>query len=197
MANPWNDDYIAHYGVPGMKWGRRKSYGALGRMATATGKTIKSTGAAISKKRQNAKNAKRSRIATEAHRQVQAVTGNTATRQVTMKEAAKRSSQREKDWNKVYLSRSKLSSDDLKKAIQRLELENKMAKQVKTAAELTAPEKSATQKTIARARNIVVVSSAVAPAIMKAFPETGKNPNVKMAVETLDAVSKLLKKDKE
>lgn len=197
------NDYISHYGVPGMKWGQRKSRYALVNRARSTVNAVKDASLRIRETRTrktNAKVRKQNAIARVKNKEAKdkllkdTESQTPVKTEMSSKEARKLSSKREKNWEKIYLSRSRLTNEELNKAIKRLELENKMAQQVKTAAELTKPEATKAQKAIQRARTTTATLTMISPAVVNAIPKLRDNPKSKSYLEAMSTLNKLVNK---
>lgn len=197
------NDYISHHGVPGMKWGQRKSRYALVNRARSTVNAVKDASLRIRETRirkTNAKVRKQNAIARVKNKEAKAkllkdTESQTPVKtEMSSKEARKLSAKREKNWEKIYLSRSRLTNEELNKAIKRLELENKMSQQVKTAAELTKPEATKAQKAIQRARTTTATLTMISPVVVNAIPKLRDNPKSKSYLEAMNTLNKLLNK---
>lgn len=196
-------DYISHYGVPGMKWGQRKSRYTLVNRARSTVNAVKDANLRRRETRirkTNAKVRKQNAITRIKNKEAKAKllkdteSQTPAKAEMSRKEARKLSAKREKNWEKVYLNRSRLTNEELNKAVKRLELENKMAQQVKAASELTKPEATKTQKAIQRARKTTATLTAISPAVVKAIPQLRDNPKAKTYLDAMNTLNKLLNK---
>lgn len=105
------DEYIEHYGVLGMKWGRRNS-------------------------RSSSSSKERKSFTEGGTRKADAVIGEKDKKRA-MAKIKTNSTTREKEWQKLYLKRSTMGDREIQLALTRLKLENQLAKEVNTAKELT------------------------------------------------------------
>lgn len=116
-------------------------------------------------------------------------------RKMSSKKAEKLSVEREKEWNKLYRNRARMTNEELTRAVNRLELENRMQRAVTQAAEFTKPGPSPTQQAMQRIRGLAVVTTNVAPPILKALPQTKENEAMQQAIKVMETANKVLKKD--
>lgn len=132
----WNgkepfEEYLAHYGVKGMKWGVRRS-GSKSRLNLFRVPS-KSNKLDVKLKPKSSFTEGGTRKADD----LITSEGNKERKSQLVKDSSKR----EKEWSKLYLKRSEMGDREIKLALDRLRLENALAKEVKTAAEVTpAPE---------------------------------------------------------
>lgn len=166
---------IAHYGIPGMKWGVRKARTG----ATSVSELLK---------RRKAKKEKEAGSNPEINKTL----ASKQVRKMSSKKAQAQSVAREKEWTKVYRNRSRMTNEELTKAVNRLELENRMQRAVQSASEFTKPGPTATQQAMKRIRGVAVVSTKIAPAVLKSLPQTKENQNMQQAIKVLETAGKVL-----
>lgn len=151
----WNgkgtyEDYIEHYGVLGMKWGRRKA-----RTKSSPEPTSFTEGG---KRKADA-------VITEKDKSR------------AMRKIKTESAKREKEWEKLYLKRSTMGDREIQLALNRLKLENQLAKEVATSVSLTKPEEK--KSWLDTHRNKIVVASKVTESI-SGMMDYKVNPNAEV-----------------
>lgn len=144
------DDYLEHYGVLGMKWGRRKA---------RTKSSPESTSFTEGGKR------KADAVITEKDKSR------------AMRKIKTESAKREKEWEKLYLKRSTMGDREIQLALNRLKLENQLAKEVATSVSLTKPEEK--KSWLDKHRNKIVVASKVTESI-SGMMDYEVNPNAEV-----------------
>lgn len=158
---------IRHAGVKGMKWGIRKS--VENRLAS-----IKSGMKKVGSSSQTTADP----------------SGVRKIKSGKMKKIKAASSEREKNWEKIYLGRSALTNAEMTKALNRMNLENQFAQQVNAAKQLNpTPAKKSLYENMTGA---VVTGSKYGSIIYDALPsDYKKNQKVKTAGSAAKAIAKL------
>lgn len=151
----WNgkgtyEEYIEHYGVLGMKWGRRKD-----RTKSSPEPTSFTEGG---KRKADA-------VITEKDKKA------------AMRKIKTDSAKREKEWEKLYLKRSTMGDREIQLALNRLKLENQLAKEVATSVSLTKPEEK--KSLLDKHRNKIVVASKITESI-SGMMDYEVNPNAQV-----------------
>ena len=134
------DEYLSHHGVLGMKWGVRKARNS----GPSTTSKIR---AALKKKKKKkpAKEPERNSFTEGGLRKADVVITekDRKRRRAKLKE---QSQSREKEWQKLYVKRDQMGDRELQLALNRLKLENQLAKEVATASTLTPKPKNFIEK---------------------------------------------------
>lgn len=154
-GNMWNgkgtyEEYIEHYGVLGMKWGIRKA---------RTKSSPEPTSFTEGGKR------KADSVITEKDKSR------------AMRKIKTESAKREKEWEKLYLKRSTMGDREIQLALNRLKLENQLAKEVATSVSLTKPEEK--KSLLDKHRNKIVVASKITESI-SGMMDYEVNPNAQV-----------------
>lgn len=165
------DDTISHAGVLGMKWGVRRGRNASGKATSGTDEGKSST---------FLKGGKQSADKTATEK----------VRKSVMKQIKSKSAKREKDWESIYLKRERISDDELKRALNRIQLENQLSQQVQTAKALSpTPVKTSFYDKMS---GVALTASRVTPEIYKILPEKSKlNPTLSGINEAAKLVNQL------
>lgn len=150
------DEYLEHHGVKGMKWGVRKS-----RTKSSPEPTSFTEGG---KRKADA-------VITEKDKKA------------AMRKIKTDSAKREKEWEKLYLKRSTMGDREIQLALNRLKLENQLAKEVATSVSLTKPEEKKTL--LDKHRNKIVVVSKITE-VISGMMDYEVNPNA----ETVNKLAK-------
>ena len=132
------DEYLSHQGVLGMKWGVRKARNS-GPSTTSKLRT------ALKRKKKPTEEKERNSFTEGGLRKADVV--------ITEKDRKRRRAQlkeqsqsREKEWQKLYVKRDQMGDRELQLALNRLKLENQLAKEVATASTLTPKPKKFMEK---------------------------------------------------
>lgn len=173
------NDYLEHHGVRGMKWGIRKA-----RTSSSSSSIAKKIKSLTEKKKQKPKESfteggkrKADNVITEKDRKAR------------QRQLKNESAIREKDWQKLYLKRSQMGDRELQLALNRLKLENQLAKEVSTASTLAPKPKSFMDKH----GGTIVVGSKVVGMIASNID----NPRAKQVAQLSKITEQLVpKKDK-
>ena len=159
------EDYIAHHGIMGMKWGVRKSQSALYKMKT----NYKN----FNKKRHAKKKAKEQGVSfTEGGKKKADTVMSEKTRKRALKKINEASVKREKDWDKLYKKRSQMGDREIQLALNRLRLENNLAQEVQKAKDLTKVVKK--EPAFKRVLDTTVKVSAVGEIVYNMIPKENK-----------------------
>ena len=175
------DDYLAHYGVLGMKWGVRKARNS-GPSTTSKLRT------ALKKKSKPTKEPERNSFTEGGLRKADVVITekDKKRRRAKLKE---QSQAREKEWQKLYVKRDQMGDRELQLALNRLRLENQLAKEVATASTLTPKPKNFMEKHGSK----VVIANKVVGAIASNID----SPQAKDVAKISKTIGEVIPKKKE
>ena len=174
------DDYLAHYGVLGMKWGVRKARNS-GPSTTSKLRT------ALKKKSKPTKEPERNSFTEGGLRKADVVITekDKKRRRAKLKE---QSQAREKEWQKLYVKRDQMGDRELQLALNRLKLENQLAKEVATASTLTPKPKNFIEK---HGTKVVIANT-----IVGSVASNIDNPNAKKVALISDMLSGIIPNSK-
>ena len=175
------DDYLAHYGVLGMKWGVRKARNS-GPSTTSKLRT------ALKKKKKPVEAPERNSFTEGGLRKADVVITekDKKRRRAKLKE---QSQAREKEWQKLYVKRDQMGDRELQLALNRLRLENQLAKEVATASTLTPKPKNFMEKHGSK----VVIANKVVGAIASNID----SPQAKDVAKISKTIGEVIPKKKE
>ena len=131
------DEYLSHHGVLGMKWGVRKA-------RNSGPSTTSKLREALKRKKKPAEKERHS--FTEGGLRKADVVITEKDRKRRRAQLKEQSQSREKEWQKLYVKRDQMGDRELQLALNRLKLENQLAKEVATAGTLTPKPKKFMEK---------------------------------------------------
>lgn len=131
------DEYLSHQGVLGMKWGVRKA-------RNSGPSTTSKLREALKRKKKPAEKERNS--FTEGGLRKADVVITEKDRKRRRAQLKEQSQSREKEWQKLYVKRDQMGDRELQLALNRLKLENQLAKEVATASTLTPKPKNFMEK---------------------------------------------------
>ena len=133
------DEYLSHHGVLGMKWGVRKARNS----GPSTTSKIRE---ALKKRKKKPAEEKERNSFTEGGLRKADVVITEKDRKRRRAQLKEQSQSREKEWQKLYVKRDQMGDRELQLALNRLKLENQLAKEVATASTLTPKPKKFMEK---------------------------------------------------
>ena len=174
------DEYLSHHGVLGMKWGVRKARNS-GPSTTSKIRT------ALKRKKKPAEEKERNSFTEGGLRKADVV--------ITEKDRKRRRAQlkeqsqsREKEWQKLYVKRDQMGDRELQLALNRLKLENQLAKEVATASTLTPKPKNFIEK---HGTKVVIANT-----IVGSIASNIDNPNARKVAIISDVLSGIIPNSK-
>ena len=179
------DEYLEHHGVKGMKWGVRKARPTSSGYSR-TSKKVKKTASDVINR---FKKPKVKSSFTEGGKRKADTVISEKDRKRRQKQLKGESKKREQDWQKLYLKRSQMGDRELQLALNRLKLENQLAKEVSTASVLTPKPKSFMEK---HGSTIVVGSKVVGM-----IASNVDNPRAKQVAQLAKLSEQLVPKKKD
>ena len=175
------DEYLSHHGVLGMKWGVRKARNS-GPSTTSKLRT------ALKRKKKPAEEPERNSF-TEGGRRKADVVITEKDRKRRRAQLKEQSQSREKEWQKLYVKRDQMGDRELRLALNRLKLENQLAKEVATASTLTPKPKNFMEKHGSK----VVIANKVVGAIAANID----SPQAKDVAKISKTIGEIMPKKKE
>ena len=174
------DEYLSHQGILGMKWGVRKA-------RNSGPSTTSKLREALKRKKKPAEEKERNSFTEGGLRKADVV--------ITEKDRKRRRAQlkeqsqsREKEWQKLYVKRDQMGDRELQLALNRLKLENQLAKEVATASTLTPKPKNFIEK---HGTKMVIANT-----IVGAIASNINNPNAKKVALLSDTLSAIIPNSK-
>ena len=175
------DEYLSHHGVLGMKWGVRR--------ARNSGPSTTSKLREALKRKKKPTEEKERKSFTEGGLRKADVVITEKDRKRRRAELKEQSQSREKEWQKLYVKRDQMGDRELQLALNRLKLENQLAKEVATASTLTPKPKNFMEKHGSK----VVIANKVVGAIASNID----SPQAKDVAKISKTIGEVIPKKKE